>query len=509
MKKDYTSQATILLAAGILIVLNLIARNTFWRLDLTDDRVYSLSDASIELVRSLEDPVSMTAFFTADLPAQFAANRLFLEEKLADYRAYGGQNVLYQFVDPDAEDDRAEATRLGISPVQIQVVENDNVQLKNAFMGLAIEYENNREAIPVIQDLTRLEYDITSAIRRLTRQEKPSVGYLTGHGEPDLMQNMPTLTQELSANYDVAPATADQLTAPDAPDVLLVIAPSDTIPDGDLQALDSYIMNGGRAGFLLNRVAANLQAGQAVELVVGLEDMLATYGIVLTPNLIMDEQSSVINMQSRQGAFMVMQQVEYPLFPVVTNFNADNQMVNRLNGLMFYFVSSIDTSAALPAGVIREPLIYSSRQSGLQQGFFMLQPTQTTATLSGGPYLLGAAFSGVFPSAYEPGRSSIETRLVAVGDGDFINESIIPAGQGGGAAFGLNMVDWLIQDEAILSIRSKSIDPRPLKDVSENARPWVKYGNMLLPLLLVVAYGLVRWRKRRERQIILVSPNES
>jgi len=509
MKKDYTTQVTILLAAGILIVLNLIARNTFWRLDLTDDRVYSLSEASVELVRGLEDPVSITAFFTADLPAQFAANRLFLEEKLADYHAYGGQNVLYQFVDPDAEEDRAEAARLGVSAVQIQVVENDNVQLKNAYMGLAIEYENNREAIPVIQDLSRLEYDITSAIRRLTRSEKPQVGYLTGHGEPDLMKNMPALVQGLSANYDVAPAMADQLTAAEAPDVLLVIAPSDTIPDADLQALDSYIMNGGRVGFLLNRVAADLQAGQAFELTVGIEDMLATYGIVMTPNLIMDEQSSVVNMQSRQGAFTVTQQIEYPLFPVVTSFNSDNQMVNRLGGVMFYVVSSIDTSAALPAGVIREPLIYSSRQSGLQQGFFMLQPTQTTATLSGGPFLLGAAFSGVFPGAFEPGRSSAETRLVAVGDGDFINEQIIPAGQGGGAAFGLNMVDWLIQDEAILSIRSKSIDPRPLKEVSENTRPWVKYGNMILPLLMVVVYGLFRWRKRRDRQIILISPNET
>ena len=506
MKKDFTSQATILLSAGILIVVNLIGRNLFLRLDLTDDKVYSLSEASVELVRNLEDPVSMTAFFTADLPAQFASNRLFLEEKLADYRAYGGNNVLYEFVDPDADEDRSEAARLGIAAVQIQVVENDNVQLKNAYMGLAIEYENNREAIPVIQDLSRLEYEITSAIRRLTRTEKPGVGYLTGHGEPDLMQNMASLNQGLSANFDVVSVTASQLTTPDRPDVLLVIAPSDTIPEPDLQALDTYVMEGGRAGFLLNRVEANLQSGQASELTIGIEEMLATYGIVLTPNLIMDEQSSVVNMQRPQGIFMVTQQIEYPLFPVATNFNPNNQMVNRLNGLLFYFVSSIDTSATLPAGVERQPLIYSSNQSGVQQGFFMLQPTQTSATLAGGPYLLGAAYTGVFPSAYEPGRTSPDTRLVVVGDGDFINESIIPAAQGGGAAFGLNMVDWLIQDEGILSIRSKSVDPRPLRDdVPENLRPVIKYGNMAAPLLIVVVFGLLRWQRRRGRQIISIS----
>ncbi|MCY4158485.1 MAG: GldG family protein, partial [Bacteroidetes bacterium] len=145
MKRDFSTQTTLLLAAAILVVVNLIGLNIFGRLDLTDDRVYSLSRASKDIVQNLEDPVTITAFFTADLPAQFASNRRFLKDKLDDYRAYGGQNVEYQFIDPgDDEELRGEAGRLGIPPVQIQVVESDNVQLKNAYMGVAVEYENNR-----------------------------------------------------------------------------------------------------------------------------------------------------------------------------------------------------------------------------------------------------------------------------------------------------------------------------------------------------------------------------
>ncbi len=504
MKRDFSAQTTLLLAAAILVVVNLIGLNIFGRLDLTDDRVYSLSRASKDLVQTLEDPVSITAFFTADLPAQFASNRRFLRDKLDDYRAYGGQNIEYQFIDPGEDEDlRGEAGRLEIPPVQIQVIESDNVQLKNAYMGVAIEYENNRETIPVIQDLSRLEYDLTSAIRRLTREEKPVAAFWTGHGEPDPMQDMQTLHQSLTTNYEVQIATTADLEGPDSPEVLLVIAPTDTIPEADLQALDAYIMDGGRVGFLLNRIAANLQAGQAAELNTGIEPLLANYGIILTPNLIMDEQSSVVTVQRRQGFFNISQQMQYPLFPVASRFNPENPMVNRLQDLMFYFVSSVDTSAALPSGVTREPLIYSSPQSGLQQGFFMLSPTETSATLSGGPYLLGAAFIGPFPSVYTPGRTSPPTRLVVVGDGDFLNESIVPP-NGGSTQFGLNLVDWLAQDEALLSIRSKSIEPRTLRDTSEGMRPVIKYANMLGPLLIVVLLGLVRWRRRRARQILVL-----
>ncbi|MCY4171722.1 MAG: GldG family protein [Bacteroidetes bacterium] len=504
MKRDFSTQTTLLLAAAILVVVNLIGLNVFGRLDLTDDRVYSLSNASKEIVENLEDPIAITAFFSADLPAQFASNRRFLKDKLDDYRAYGGQNVAYQFVDPGEDEElRGEAGRLGIPPIQIQVIESDNVQLKNAYMGVAIEYENNRETIPVVEDLSSLEYDLTSAIRRLTREEKPIAGFWTDHGEPNPMQDMPTLQQNLSTNYEVQIVTDADLQGATPPDVLLIVAPTDTIPDSHLQALDSYIMDGGRVGFLLNRVAANLQAGQASELDIGIDPLLATYGIVLSPNLIMDEESSVVTVQQRQGFFNISQQMQYPLFPVATRFNSDNQMVSRLQNLMFYFVSSVDTSAILPDGVIRESLIYSSPQSGLQQGFFMLQPTQTTATLSGGPYVLGATFTGSFPSAYTPGRTSVPTRLVVVGDGDFINESILPP-SGGNAQFGLNLVDWLAQDDALLSIRSKSIAPRTLRDVSEGMRPVIKYGNMIGPLLIVVLFGLLRWRKRRSRQIVVL-----
>ncbi len=503
MKRDWNTRTALVLIGLILVAMNLIGLNVFGRLDLTDDQVYSLSDASIDLVESLDDPVTITAFFTADLPAPYSDNRRFLKDKLDDYRAYGGANVQYQFVDP-ADDDalQQEAARYRIPPVQIQVYEADNIQLKNAYMGVAIQYAGEREVIPVFEDRASLEYDITSAIRRLTMDELPAIGFLTGHGEPTPTTAMQTLFQQLGRNYARKIVTAgDSLS--EHPDALLVIAPADSLPDNHLRAIDAYIMDGGRAGFLINRVAADIQQGQAFEVTTGLETMLAGYGVGLNADLVMDEQNAPISMQRPMGGYTVMQQIPYPFLPVISNFADDNAMVNRVGNAMFFFTSTIDTALALPAGVQRELLAFSSSRSQVQEGFFMVQPGfPPEPNFSDGPFPIAASYSGSFPSAYDSGRQSPETRIVLFGDGDFINEQIVGAIPGN-VNLGLNLADWLVQDEALLAIRSKNAAPRMLRETSEGARAFFKYGTMLGPVLIVVLFGLLRWQKRRSRQIVL------
>lgn len=508
MKRDWTSRTTILLVGAILVVLNLVGLNLFFRVDLTDEQVYSLSDASIDLVEGLEDPVTITAFFTDDLPAPYSGNRRFLKDKLDDYRAYGGSKIQYRFVDPAADDDaREEVQRFRIPPVQIQVIESDNVQLKNAYMGLAVQYGGEREVIPVVQDLSSLEYDITSAIRRLTSEELPTVGFLTGHGEKSLFQDLQLFQQALQRNYEVETVAVRDTALSPRPDALFIVAPTDTIPEAHRRALDAYLVDGGRVAVLLNRVAADLQRGQAHVQDTGLEDLLAAYGAVVRPDLVTDEQSSVVSVSRQEGFFNVIQQIQYPFFPIATSFDADNLMVNRLGEVMFYYVSSIDTAASVPEGVTVEPLVASSPKSATQEGFFMVQPGMMPERPSydGGPFVLAAAYTGTFPGAYDEARTSRPARLVVVGDGDFLDASIVRQ-VGGNLAFGLNMADWLVQDDALLAIRTKSVEPRPLAFVPEAARPWIKYANMLGPVVLVVAFGLLRWRRRRHRTIVLAPP---
>ena len=123
--------------------------------------------------------------------------------------------------------------------------------------------------------------------------------------------------------------------------------------------------------------------------------------------------------------------------------------------------------------------------------------------LEQGPFPLAAAYTGTFPSAYQPGRTGVASRIVLVGDGDFLNEEIVGAIPGN-IDFGLNLVDWLVQDEALLGIRAKSVEPRMLEPVSDGLRSLIKYGTMIGPVLLIMLFGLLRWQRRKNRQIILL-----
>jgi ABC-type uncharacterized transport system involved in gliding motility auxiliary subunit len=228
---------------------------------------------------------------------------------------------------------------------------------------------------------------------------------------------------------------------------------------------------------------------------VGLEPLLNRYGIRIAQDLVMDAQNSRVNAQRQAGFFTVVEAIEYPFFPISTSFS-DNIMVRRLRDLRLFFASSIDTSG-VPGSVSVQPLAYSTPQSALQTGFFMLQPQAVQPeTLNDGPFVLAAAYIGSFPSLYSEGSQSVDTRIVAVGDADFLNESFagaIPSS----IEFGLNMIDWLVLDEDILAIRSKKIDPRPLDPVEDSTKPLVKYFTMLFPPILVVLLGVLRWRRRR------------
>ncbi|MFV1979726.1 MAG: GldG family protein, partial [Rhodothermia bacterium] len=344
MKRDWTSRTTLLLVAAILVVANLVSLNWFARIDLTDDNVYSLSDASIETVRNLDDPVTIKAFFSDDLPAPYSSNRRFLKDKLDEYRAYGGRNVQYEFVDPLKDEElRAEAERYRIPPVQIQVVENDNLQIKNAYMGLAIQYQDEREVIGVVQELSTLEYDITTAIRKMQRETLPIVGFLQGHGEPDPTETMERTLMTMRQRVDARTVTIEDGAVTPRPDVMFVIAPTDTIPENDLAAIDGYIQAGGKAAFLVNMIVPEMQQGFGLPANTGIEALLTTYGININDDLIIDRQSSSIRMQRQAGLFRVIEAVPYPFLPVSTSFS-ENLMVSRLNELRFTFVSSIDTA---------------------------------------------------------------------------------------------------------------------------------------------------------------------
>jgi len=508
----------VLIIFGILVLVNVISIRLFGRLDLTGNHQFSLSQASKDLMRNLDDRVTVKAYFTEDLPSPYNNNRRMVLDELNEYKAYAGGNLQFDFIDPGQEKTEQEAVQAGIAPVQVQVVKEDKFEVKRAFMGMVFLYEDRREVIPVLQNTSNLEYEISSTIRRLTVRQRKTIGFLTGNGEPPLSE-LNGAQQLLRRQYELQEVNLSTLqTVPPTVAALIVMAPSGALPEPVKFKIDQFLMRGGRLAFLLNRVNANLQSQSGSPLELNLDDMLEAYGMRINNDLVRDVQCANISIVQQQFGFSIQSQVPFPYLPMASDFSPDNPMVKDLQGVVFFFVSSVDTSRPSERGLHAEFLVRSSAQSGRQTGVYMFDPLQrfTAEDFPDQHIPLALLSSGTFTSLYkdrpvpedtsasappsvsQPLTRSPETHILLVGDGDFVRDQYL--GNRDNLTFLANAIDYLVDDAGLISIRSKDVTLPPLEQISDGTKRILKYGTLAVPPLLVLGYGFLRWRIRRARR---------
>lgn len=521
------SWTTVLLVVGIVILANVVSASLFGRLDLTEGRIYSLSPASKKIVGGLEDDFLVKAYFSKELPAPYNANSRYVQDQLAEYRAFGKGHFKFQFIDPgdDAKLEQ-EAQKYRIPPVQVQVVEQDQFQAKKAYMGLVFLYQDRQEVLPVVDNTAGLEYEITATIKKLTResQDLPAVGFLQGHGEPS-MQELQTVQQVFQKQYRMRPVElSGGQRVPEDVKILVITAPRQDLPAWDRYAVDQFIMGGGKTAFLIDKVDVNLQYQMANPLPLRMDDWFQNYGFKVDNNLVGDLQNpGILTISQQEGFFRMMSQVPYPVLPSLRDFDRSNVMVKDLERISLYFASTVDTSAARGKGLRVEALVRTSPKTMLQEGQFDVNPLQEWAPerFDKGQRVVAAVVSGSFKSAFQgqpvpaAGDSgaapvdlgprleqSPESRILVVGDGEFFVDQ-----KGGGdrdnLLFFQNMIDWLAQDEDLITIRSRDVTDRPLRTIAEPTKRIVKYANMLGSPMLVVLGGILMWQLRKRRTIDL------
>ncbi len=506
------------IVAAILILLNIVSVRLFGRLDFTKNNLFTLSDASKNLVKGLDDRLTVKAYFTEDLPAPYNNIRRTVLDQLNEYKAYSKGNLQFEFIDPSGEKGDQEAQQQGIQPVQVQVIDNEQLQVKKAYMSMVLMYEDKKEVLPVNQNTSTLEYDMSSTIKRLTRTSQKKIAFLTGQGEPSL-QELQRAQQVLGKQYEVQSADVSK-GQPIANDVaaLIVMAPKTEFSEPAKYQLDQYIMRGGKVAFLLNKVDADLQQRFGRTLELKLEDMLENYGLRINPDLVRDAQCAPINIVQQQAGFSIQSQVQFPYIPVASDVNKDNAIVKNLQGIVMFFVSSIDTTNLASKGLKGEILIRSSKQSGRQTQVFYFDPmAQYTREMFSEQHIpLAAVVSGQFKSFYAnkpvphdtsagaiaPTGNTLtqspDTRIILVGDGDFAKDQFL--GGRDNLTFFANMIDYLVDDAGLITIRSKDVSLPPLEQVSDGSKKLYKFGNMLLPPLLAMGFGLLRWRMRKAKR---------
>lgn len=510
------SMTAAVLVAAVLVVVNLLGLAFYEHWDFTDGRIYSLADFSKKVMRDLDDVILVKLFFTEDLPAPYNANARYIKDQLYEYKAYSGGKMKFEIIDPVRDDKEEEARGLRIPAVQVNAIEKDKIELKRVYMGLAILFEDKQEILPLIQSTRNLEYEITSAIKRIIADSMVTVGILAGHGEASMTVDLSVVGQMLQKQFAVQPVTITHGELIDENiHTLLVIGPAGPLMAFESYALDQFVMRGGKVGWFIDPVQVDLTTQTATNLTTNLDTLLAAYGIAVNKELIIDTRNSRVAVMQRQSGVSFQSVVEYPLFPEAVTFNESNLITKDLGAITFPYVSSLDTSAADGLGLLLQPIVYSSERSGRRREPYPLQPQQRY-TLDDFPesYIpLAATVVGMFSSYYnnrpvpDSGIGQLPpllaqsplNRMVVVADGDFMRDR--SSRSPGNMAFFLNIVDWLSQDEGLITIRSREATSRPLDPtISDGARWRYKYINIFGPPLVVVIFGIAKWRVRKAKR---------
>ena len=486
---------------GILLIcvtVNLLGRHIRGRLDLTPGKAYTLSSTTRSVLGDLDDLVTIKFFSSRELPPQVDLVKRDVEDLLADYAAAGGDNLQLLRFTPSAADPeaQAEAERMGIPSIQFNVLGQDEFQVKQGYLGIAIQYAEQTANVPFVRQTDDLEYRLTSAVLVLTNPARNTVGFLTGHGEAAIEGEASGLAETLRQNYKVTPVdiTQDSAEIADSVRVLIVQGPQAPLSDAEGTKLRAFLASGGNMLLMMQQVTIDeTQLFPNPQPHPVLDGLLADYGVGIPDGMVMDLRSSGrVTLPSSSGLSYV---VPYPLWPLVLPASA-HAMVEGLNGVLLPWASPVDLSAADTSTVT--PLLATTEFGQHLTGFLPIDPQSDWNSIASDlrPQPVAAA---ILPRPAGSTEESAGGRLVLVGDADFASNRFL-GGEAGNILFLTNAVDWLAQDEALIQIRSKLRRSPPLLYASVGTRDAAKYGTLIGVPLLFVLIGALRLARRRRLQ---------
>jgi ABC-2 type transport system permease protein len=506
LKKTDLSIAVIIII-GILIVINFFSYQLFYRWDLTQSKQYSISKVTKNTIGSLDDVVNIKAYFSKNLPSQFITIKQEVTDILDEYQNYSKGKIKVEFIDPGTDEQtQRELYMKGIPQLTFEILEKDKSQLVNGYMGIAISYGNKTEVIPAVQQNTQdLEYQITTAIKKVITDKIATVGFLTSNGVMTSASGISTAYKEVQKLYTVVDVNLkDEKTVPTEVNTLIIAGPKEKFTDAELKAINSFVMRGGSLFVMLDGVT--IEAGLSTKKnETDLDKLLEKYGLKINLDLVADTRSGVASFT--QG-FMTFSS-NYPFWPKITKegFSQTNGAVSNLNTVVLPWASSIDINESLINKNNYASLAFTTDKAWVQSDNFSILPNGS-ATPQGTQkiYNLAVMVNGGIKNAY-PDKNSKENkessgRIIAVGDSDFLSDSFLQ-NMPDNLTFFQNLVDSLSFDQDLINIRSKNVTSRPIKEgLSDSARLAIRYVNILGLTLLVIIYGMARYYMRRKSKFV-------
>lgn len=489
-KKSYIKIA--LLVIGAFIVIAMISEKYYFRIDLTEGGQYSMSAATKNILKNLNKPVVVTAYFTEDLPPDLDKVKRSFRELLVEYGNLSDGNIVFKFVNPNGDSEiESEAISSGIQPVLFKARDKDEVKQQKIFMGAKISMDDKKEIIPFLNPQGSIEYDLTTAIKKLSVNRKPTIGFVQGQGEPTLAAYQ-QVKADLEVLYNVKEVyLSDTVRNINDYQTLVIAGPTTEFSAEALQVLESFVSTGGNLFVAMNRVIGNTQTLQGEENQTGLELWLANKGLQVDPKFVVDANCGSVNVTQPTGRFNMTTQVRFPFLPAITNF-ADFPITKGLEQIMIGFPSPISFSGDSTS--IFTPLALTSKNSGLLSLPVVLdvQKNWTAIDFQSGEQIIAALL--------ETNNSKIV--LVSVGDFAVNGTGQRPRQlQPDNVSLMVNSIEWLSDETGLIDLRTKGITSRPIDQLSDSKKIFIKWLNFLLPMLLVVLYGVIRMQMRRNQRM--------
>lgn len=561
------SDLTELLAGiGIVGLVLFIASFARVRVDLTSEQRYTLTNATKELVRGLEDILYVKVYLTGELPADLKQLERAVHDVLDEMHAVNPEHVQYSFIDPSSDPDEKARRSVydqlqdaGLTYSSIRIKEKGGFSEKIVFPGALVTYREKTVPVQLLKtqlrapdaeivqrSITNAEYELASAIRQATTRQRARIAFLEGHGEASAIETA-DITNALKAQYEVSrvriDGRVDALSTKNegmrwrvnSYEALIIAGPDSVFSDRDRYVIDQFVMNGGRILWCIDAMDPHLdslrknQFSMATARELGIEELLFAYGARLNKDLVLDKSCAPIEIFTQPyGNQRKLERFPWYFEPVSIPQNA-HPIVANIDPVHFRFAGTIDTigvdSVRKTILLTSSPLSFAQRNPvrvslsivEMDQGFERRStPHMPMAVLLEGTFR--SAYYDRIPTAFrnDPNvavrERSPRTAQLVIADGDVITNRV-DAAKGmyymlgfdryanakiyGNRELILNAMNYLLDDRALISIRSRAITLRPLdsREVEQRRNYWQTVGigvPLAIALLLGIAYQLHR-----------------
>lgn len=471
---------------AVVILINFFSASIPGRLDLTQDKIYTLAPATKKVLGGLKETVTITLYESSDLPVQMQAVLREAKNMLRDYKTFGKGHIIVAAKNPQSDQKvLEEALSAGVREVQFNVVEQEGFQVKKGYLGLAVSRGEEKESIPFIERTSELEYTLTSFVKKLTVKEKKKIGFLAGHGEKSIYADYASFREELSGQFELEEVRLDTATSSIPKDIsaLVVAGPTLKIDVPARNEIKKYLENGGAAMILVDSVRVNTQGLTVSQNENNFTDFLEEYGVKISKDIVYDLRS---NETVSFGGGFITYTIPYPLWTRALALDKTSPLAARVETISLPWASSIELNQTKLAelGMNAQKLYGTSKFGGRQTENFTVDPNTQYSNQNLGEQVMAVLVS----------KDAV--RLLVIGDSDFLTDQFVGP-KYSNLAFGIEAISWLAEEESLAGIQLRQRKERALVFENNTQKSLVKYGNMGLALLLPLAFGGFRFLRRR------------